>query len=371
MKTPETDPTAAEAAISRSPTDAPLRALDKFHINNDVISARLQFLQLEGDDHQRIEELQNVVIRPNVDSIVEAFYARLHQYNEAALALSKVSDLNKLKRKQRDYLLSLGVSFDQKAYWESRLQVGMTHLRVGISLQIYQYAFYALHQILLNYIPEDYPHTRKLVSTVLKIHTLDVSLAIEAYESNERFELGARINALTHRQKTLQKKADIDSLTGVLRRQSILDLVEDRLKSLASDEQVFVLLIDLDHFKKVNDTYGHLVGDRVLTDVVNRIRATVRQVNPIGRYGGEEFLVLLSDADQAQALAIAERARARVAAHPIRTDDQEIPVTVSIGIGYSSDQSPLNQLIDNADKALYMAKNRGRNRVVLAPNTAP
>lgn len=304
MNKPETGPKPADAANSRTLTEPPRRALDKFHIDDDVISGRLQFLQLGTDDHQHIEELQNVVIRPNVDGIVEAFYARLHQYNEAAFALSNIPDLDKLKQKQREYLLSLGVSFDQKTYWESRLRVGITHLRVGISLQIYQYAFYALHQILLDYIPRNYPNSPQLVRTILKIHTLDVSLAIEAYESNEQFEFGARIDALTHRQETLQKQADIDSLTGVLRRQPILDLVEDRLKRLTANEHVYILLIHLDHFKKVNDTYGHLVGDRVLSDVVNRIRATVRRVNPIGRYGGEEFLVLLSGANQAQALSM-------------------------------------------------------------------
>ncbi len=303
------------------------------------------------------------MIEPHLDEIVDLFYARLLEYPPAAATLSLVPDLDLLKSKQQRYLRSLGCEFHTPAYFESRLKVGVTHLYVGIELAVYQYAFFALQQLLLERIPAQAPDAPQLAMFLLKITALDISLAIEAYEAREKIDFGQRIRTLARKQASLQKLADIDTLTGVLRRKPILDLVQQKLSTMAPDQVVCVLLADLDHFKNVNDTYGHQVGDFVLKDTVERIRATVRRVNPVGRYGGEEFLILLSEANLEQATAIAERVRERIAAAPIQTDEHTIPVTISIGIGAAHGGDDLAELIRRADKALYAAKRAGRNRV--------
>ncbi len=128
-----------------------------------------------------------------------------------------------------------------------------------------------------------------------------------------------------------------------------------------------VLLLDIDHFKRVNDTYGHAVGDQVLRGLADRCRALVRQVDIVGRYGGEEFAFLLPETDLFQASAIAERLRSAIAENPFTSEQGPIAITVSLGVSRAGrDLSSLVALIEQADTALYQAKQKGRNRVEVA-----
>lgn len=134
-----------------------------------------------------------------------------------------------------------------------------------------------------------------------------------------------------------------------------------------------VLLVDLDHFKSVNDTYGHLAGDDVLTAVARSMEAAVRSGDLVGRFGGEEFAVLLPDADSAAAAAIAERIRAAIADLHIRfeAEDDALHVTASVGVAaYPADGSTLDEVLEQADRALYAAKHAGRDRVGFAADAA-
>lgn len=351
--------------MSKSKSDSPATSAlcGQFGINSQVIAERLGFLQLSQDDYALADRLQQSVVKPNLNAIVDRFYEHLFSYPQAAEFLHSTGDLVRLKQQQKDYLLSLGRKFDTVNYFESRLQVGVTHLAVGVGLSLYQYAYFAMQKLLLEYIPPRMDGADQLAMFVLKITNLDLSLAIEAYEGREKLQFDQRIRALTRKQESLRKLADTDTLTGVLRRKPILDMVAQRLATTPENEQVFVMLADLDHFKKINDTYGHLVGDFVLKDTVNRIRATVRRINPVGRYGGEEFIILLSETNLQQASAIAERVRERIADQPIRTEEHAIPVTISIGIAALGGGGSATELIELADKALYKAKRGGRNRV--------
>lgn len=128
-----------------------------------------------------------------------------------------------------------------------------------------------------------------------------------------------------------------------------------------------VAVVDLDHFKKVNDTYGHLVGDVVLREVASRLKASVRATDLVGRFGGEEFVILLPDSDEAQALQIAERCRAALEDSPLAVgDDYEVRGTASIGVASSDSLTggELEDFLKKADEALYMAKRSGRNTVI-------
>jgi diguanylate cyclase (GGDEF)-like protein len=127
-------------------------------------------------------------------------------------------------------------------------------------------------------------------------------------------------------------------------------------------------LLDIDHFKYVNDTYGHLAGDAVLTEAAQRIKNCIRPYDTLGRYGGEEFLIVLPTADGPGAVCVAERIREAFEAQPVVTEREKISITVSLGVAVSEGQNSLDaeSLLQMADEALYRAKQTGRNRVELA-----
>ncbi len=131
----------------------------------------------------------------------------------------------------------------------------------------------------------------------------------------------------------------------------------DREKSFTA-----VLMADLDHFKKINDTYGHIVGDDVLREVARRLQVSVRPYDLVGRYGGEEFLIVLNNCDADSAMERAEALRLAIAAVPVKTESGSISVTMSVGVA-SQHWKPLStdEIVRKADAALYAAKDAGRN----------
>lgn len=167
---------------------------------------------------------------------------------------------------------------------------------------------------------------------------------------------------------TLQHNAKYDFLSELYNRYEFFELGEIELyKSKRHNRPLAVLMIDIDFFKKVNDTFGHLAGDIVIKEISKIFKNNFRNSDIIGRYGGEEFLVLLSETDSDNSLKIAEKLRATIENTQIAYESTTIKVTISIGVSVYEDfeNIQLQELINNADKALYLAKNNGRNRVEL------
>ena len=164
----------------------------------------------------------------------------------------------------------------------------------------------------------------------------------------------------------LEALAVTDGLTGLLVRRHFVQRAQEELERARRLRwDAALLMLDLDHFKEQNDRYGHLVGDAILQEIAQRIRAQVRQIDLVGRWGGEEFVVLLVDATAEEVGHIAERIRATVAEAPIRAYDETITQTLSIGVALYPDHGTEYALLtDRADAALYAAKARGRNHIV-------
>jgi len=180
-------------------------------------------------------------------------------------------------------------------------------------------------------------------------------------------ELAELNERLTAAQAELQELATKDALTGIFNRRGILDLLTAQFaQSRREGGQMAVILVDVDHFKRVNDDYGHNIGDVVLREIADRLSSHLRQYNHVGRFGGEEFLVVLGDQDCAHGQAIAERLCEVVAATPIRHGEYQFDITISAGLARATDLTRLRDseaLVVLADKALYDAKDAGRNRV--------
>jgi diguanylate cyclase (GGDEF)-like protein/PAS domain S-box-containing protein len=169
-----------------------------------------------------------------------------------------------------------------------------------------------------------------------------------------------------HLEAELQRQAHLDFLTGLANRRSFMVRSEIELsRTRRYDNSLSVLMLDIDHFKQINDTYGHQSGDLVLKSVANTFQEVLRSVDIIGRLGGEEFAVVLPETWIAKALEVAERLREKISEGEVALPDGTIiRFTVSIGIAALIDKnSNIDMLLDDADKALYRAKQAGRNRV--------
>lgn len=175
----------------------------------------------------------------------------------------------------------------------------------------------------------------------------------------------------------VQHSAITDSLTGIYNRRHLMELAARELERARRYNRSFsILMLDIDHFKTINDTYGHAAGDCALQVVVERFRKDLRRSDVLGRYGGEEFLALLPETNTDQAQLIAERLRNSIALTPIETGRGAIAVTVSIGVAMWEAVAPpllraetLDEFIERADQSLYQAKHAGRNRVFMLNTT--
>jgi len=167
----------------------------------------------------------------------------------------------------------------------------------------------------------------------------------------------------------VQELAITDGLTGVYVRRHFLERLNEEMPRAGRHRlKLSVLMIDLDHFKECNDTYGHLVGDIVLKDIAKIMKEHIRQIDLLGRYGGEEFVIALPDTDKSSAASVADRIRQSVERYKFKAYDETISMTISVGIAtYPEDGDDAAVLIDRADQALYKAKADGRNRVALPP----
>jgi diguanylate cyclase (GGDEF)-like protein len=161
----------------------------------------------------------------------------------------------------------------------------------------------------------------------------------------------------------MERLAKTDALTGVLNRRNLFEVAERELDRARRYGCAFsILMLDIDHFKHINDTYGHLIGDMVLQQLAATIRDALRKVDELGRYGGEEFAVILPETGIQQAIDVAERIQELIAKLVLLVEDGPVCITVSIGIAtYEATDQTLYPLFERADKALYQAKQSGRN----------
>ena len=180
--------------------------------------------------------------------------------------------------------------------------------------------------------------------------------------SNSRYHV-----RLQETQELLSLQATTDALTGILNRHTIIERLETEIKRAEREHKpLSVAMMDIDHFKKVNDTYGHSAGDKVLVKVVEQLKASIRPYDYTGRFGGEEFLIVIPGADILDASAICERILSRIENVVVEWQTNNINITVSLGVStFTGDEKDdVDGLINNADAALYRAKKEGRNRVV-------
>ena len=195
-----------------------------------------------------------------------------------------------------------------------------------------------------------------------------VTKPFDTHELRARLRAGRRIielqDQIIRSREELRFKASHDFLTALLNRSSIMEKLETEfIRAKREEMPLGLIMADIDHFKRVNDTYGHLAGDNTLREVAHRIRASIRPYDSVGRFGGEEFLIITPGCDLENTTKLAERLRQSVAMNVSGEFGDAIAVTMSFGVAAGTNFINSDQLSRAADEALYRAKIQGRNRV--------
>ena len=232
--------------------------------------------------------------------------------------------------------------------------------------------------------PTNYPYQVEIAHFILIAAILPTISSLTAQLNNMRTRLQSQKNELAQALTRIQILATRDELTGLFNRRHMLDVLTQHQKRLirSGHHRFCLALLDIDHFKRINDTHGHGVGDLLLIEVAERLKTCVREADTVARFGGDEFVVLLCELDTqhheatAQAAAIAEKIRARLAEPYLLQATPSAPAighqcTASIGVAvfHGRDESQ-GSVIDRADAAMYQAKEDGRNRIRFASGSA-
>jgi len=197
--------------------------------------------------------------------------------------------------------------------------------------------------------------------------SLNIWLAISVYCPEKGYFVAVFSNITERKclQQKLQLQATTDELTGIFNRRYFIEAAFGELKRAARNQHPLALaLIDLDNLKQINDTYGHAMGDQALLVFTRTCQKNIREIDIFARFGGDEFVLLLLEADCQQACAVVERVRSALGSLPLNHQDPPVPITISAGIsGLVREEESLDALLVRADLALYQAKQNGRNSV--------
>lgn len=343
-----------------------LNLSQKFGFDARRQQARLDMLGLKGDYKAQCYRLQREVIRPAREDLVREFLVWLRRHDELIQYLNAVEP-DQLRTGLRQYVETFGV-INMDSYFESRLKVGLTHWMLDVPVSLYTCGHRFMQQLIVDRIlmtcaPGD---AREMIALTLKIMALDLTLVTDTYRLAQVSNLVRKLKNQMDETYKFRLKATLDSLTGLANREHAMTLGEESIKAAREGGlAACVIMMDIDFFKKVNDTYGHPTGDAVLKAVASTMKTALRGHDVVGRYGGEEFIIFLRGPRSDEFWSVAERLRLTVASRPIHGEGNVVPVTISQGMAVAGPNDTLADLIKRADEALYKAKNSGRNRVMI------
>ena len=350
-----------------------------FGFDDERIREAVSVLGLSAEHGKLADRVRSEVIDGKADALVHSCCAALAREHRFAVIERNIG-IERFKRVWIDHLQCYGRDFDTPAYFGDRLAIAAAYARAKIPLSVLQLQHCITQQALINSLSvkfaEDAAAVQPLVDCVLKLTSLDLYLTAEGYHLPEIGELRKALDNLRKETSRLHQEASTDQLTGMMNYANLMESLEHQIniahKHPHKNQQdpagypLCVIMIDLDFFKKINDTYGHVVGDFVLRHVASRIQASVRDFDMVGRFGGEEFVIIMTNADLELAKVIAERVRKGVMDTPLHLKELSIQVTISLGVAVLRKSERKEALLERADAAMYEAKRTGRNRVMIA-----
>lgn len=348
------------------PTDQTL--MEQIKITDREIEQRLGYLKLNKQDLQKIVQAKPIISK-EIDTIVKEFYDYLISYDEVCRIIGDSESLTRLNNYIRQYILEL---FDGKYdadYVQSRLRIGLVHKRIGVPPKFYimavKHLLNLLRQRLVVQSLENCSVCENRTSFIESIILFDLTLVFDTYihgmmedlirgkEELEAYAEGLE-EKINERTRELRNIARIDGLTSLLNQRSFYEELRrevSRSRRRASD--LSLVYLDLDGFKKVNDTQGHQKGDEILVDTAKIIKKTLREDDIPARYGGDEFCIILPNTDMASAKNVAQRL---IEFFEDKMSDSG--VTLSIGLAVTEPDTLLDPetLVKTADDAMYESK---------------
>jgi len=357
---------------------------EQLRMTEREINRRLELLSFTQQD---IDELLSCkpLIAPIVDELAEKFYAQQVGVEEIAALIGDAETLRRLKKHMCRYILTL---FDGEYGMEhvlSRLRIGLVHKRIGVPPKLFIPSFRNLLTLLQEHLvrsKDECGACRKRLDALEKIMLFDLELIFDTYiyslmealaRSNKEVEVYAESleKTVIHRTEELARLASRDGLTSLLNQRSFYEeLKREVSRTLRTGSSIALLYLDLDGFKAVNDTHGHQQGDEILIAVAGLISRVVRAEDRAARYGGDEFCIILPHSGMDETEEVAHRLIKEFESDPF-LQDSGVFMSIGIAEGKGMNLRDGDQLVKQADAAMYKSKTRQGHAVTLAgPDTA-
>ena len=353
-------------------------------VTNHIISSnaeeREKYIRLKGRLNQMLQEMveaksdaiglahKEIIKQANIEWKAAALYA-----DNLVLLRNEIND-EEATRLFNQFDRHLGIASAEVMLYHQNINQAIVNKRESvdkhlsnvsyISILIIMIAFLLSVSIIIFFIKNIVIPLQVIEKGAMQFGQGDFSHRIEIGPRNELGKLAITFNSMADK---LEEIATRDSLTNLLNKNAILQILNSELsRAKRHNSTLSLMMLDLDYFKNINDTYGHQAGDSVLVTSAKLIDKHVRGIDYVGRYGGEEIVIVLPDTSETESVEIAERIRRSLASTQIAVSESEfVNVTVSIGIGiFPTDGVDKDSLLNNADRAMYHAKAGGRNRVV-------
>jgi len=343
------------------PTDQTL--MQQMHISIIDIERRKQLLGLTEQDLTGLTRVRDV-IRPELEVLIEDFYDFQTSVPEIASLIGDADTLKRLKTAQFQYILDLFSCCYDSNYVNNRLRIGLVHKRIGVEPRFYLAAMHHLKTHLFEYIRsaiQDQASVEQIVCSLEKLFMFDVTLIFETYVwglmnevNSSKDKLQQYASALGVHAQEMENLSKIDPLTGLLNVRQLMPILNDILSSAQRQQApITVVFIDINDFKKINDQFGHLFGDKIIQAVASALRQYARDEDYCFRYGGDEFLVIMPNCTEDN---VKDCFIPRVLNHLMSLDQ---PISLSVGsyqtdaqTGYMDSAS----LIGSADCKMYEVK---------------
>lgn len=342
--------------------------IEQLKISRREIERRKEYFGLTETESRTLSSLREL-IGDNIEEIVEEFYQKILPFDEMDRIIGDAETLQRLKKYQRTYILSLFDGQYDEEYVHSRLRVGVVHKRLGVEPKFYVSAAYNLSSILRKVIISQNRNNcgpcGASLAAIERILMFDLSFTFDTYIHSlmdevrrGKDELESYTESLeeiiSERTKLLREQARHDGLTNLLNQHSFYgELKRELLRSQRRNHSTVLIYFDLDGFKKLNDSQGHKRGDEILVAVAQAMKSTIRENELAARYGGDEFCVILPESSLAAAQQLCQRL-----CEAIKKSTEGSGVSCSMGIAISTaeDNYDANSLVKKADRAMYEAK---------------